>query len=340
MHLKLWKMGIAEKSSSIGIKPANALKKGLVTKSTGSWYTVIDDQDIRYDCKIKGNLRIKGIKTTNPLAVGDWVEFQHLFKESNDQKKNIGMIYRVHERKNYIIRRSQNLSKQAHIIAANIDQSFLIVTINYPVTTTTFIDRFLASAEAYRIPVVLVFNKIDLYSQEQLDKVEALIRIYHKIGYHCLRVSATENIGIEELKLIMKDKISVFNGHSGVGKSTIINTIQPGLNLPTREISDYHETGKHTTTFSELFELDFGAYIIDTPGIKAFGMLEMEPWEISHYFPEIFKISEYCQYNNCSHTHEPGCAVKEAFENGEIAESRFISYLGLLEIDQKYRPAY
>ncbi len=316
------------------------MKKGLVTKSTGSWYTVKDDQDIRYDCIIKGNLRIKGIKTTNPLAVGDWVEFEHLIKESNDQKKNIGIIYRVLERKNYIIRRSQNLSKQAHIIAANIDLAFLIVTINYPVTTTTFIDRFLASAEAYRIPVVLVFNKIDIYSQEQLEIVDALIRIYHKIGYRCLQVSATENIGIEELKLIMKNKISVFNGHSGVGKSTIINTIQPGLNLSTRKISDYHETGKHTTTFSELFELDFGAYIIDTPGIKAFGMLEMEPWEISHYFPEIFKLSENCLYNNCSHTHEPGCAVKEAFENGEIAESRFISYLGLLEIDQKYRPAY
>jgi len=316
------------------------LKKGLVIKSTGSWYTVKDDQAIRYECKIKGNLRIKGIKTTNPLAVGDWVEFEHLVKESNDQKRNIGMIYRVHERKNYIIRRSQNLSKQAHIIAANIDQAFLIATINYPVTTTTFIDRFLASAEAYRIPVVLVFNKIDRYDADQLQKMGELISIYQKIGYRCIPTSATKNIGIEELKSIMKNKISVFNGHSGVGKSTIINSIQPDLNLSTREISDYHETGKHTTTFSELFELDFGAYIIDTPGIKAFGMLEMEPWEISHYFPEIFRISENCQYNNCSHTHEPGCAVKEAYEKGEIAESRFISYLGLLEADQKYRPAY
>ncbi len=316
------------------------MKKGLVIKSTGSWYTVKDDQAIRYECKIKGNLRIKGIKTTNPLAVGDWVEFEHLVKESNDQKRNIGMIYRVHERKNYIIRRSQNLSKQAHIIAANIDQAFLIATINYPVTTTTFIDRFLASAEAYRIPVVLVFNKIDRYDADQLQKMGELISIYQKIGYRCIPTSATKNIGIEELKSIMKNKISVFNGHSGVGKSTIINSIQPDLNLSTREISDYHETGKHTTTFSELFDLDFGAYIIDTPGIKAFGMLEMEPWEISHYFPEIFRISENCQYNNCSHTHEPGCAVKEAYEKGEIAESRFISYLGLLEADQKYRPAY
>lgn len=316
------------------------MKKGLVIKSTGSWYTVKDDQAIRYECKIKGNLRIKGIKTTNPLAVGDWVEFEHLVKESNDQKRNIGMIYRVHERKNYIIRRSQNLSKQAHIIAANIDQAFLIATINYPVTTTTFIDRFLASAEAYRIPVVLVFNKIDRYDADQLQKMGELISIYQKIGYRCIQTSATENIGIEELKSIMKNKISVFNGHSGVGKSTIINSIQPDLKLSTREISDYHETGKHTTTFSELFELDFGAYIIDTPGIKAFGMLDMEPWEISHYFHEIFRISENCQYNNCSHTHEPGCAVKEAYEKGEIAESRFISYLGLLEADQKYRPAY
>lgn len=316
------------------------LKKGLVTKSTGSWYVVKDTDGILYECRIKGNLRIKGLKTTNPLAVGDWVDFTWSEKDSQDQNKNIGLIYGVDERKNYIIRRSQNLSKQAHIIAANIDQAFLIITINYPVTTSTFIDRFLASAEAYRIPVVLVFNKTDRYDAEQTQKMMEYISIYEKIGYRCMQLSALKGSGIEELRDVMKNSISVFSGHSGVGKSTIINSLQPGLNLKTKEISDYHETGKHTTTFSELFELGFGAYIIDTPGIKAFGMLEMEPWEISHYFIEIFKISENCQYNNCSHTHEPGCAVKEAFQKGEIAESRFISYLGLLETDQKYRPAY
>lgn len=316
------------------------LKKGLVIKSTGSWYTVKDETGERFECRIKGNLRIKGLKTTNPVAVGDWVDFEFLSKESSDQKMNIGLIYAVSERSNYIIRRSQNLSKQAHIIAANIDQAFLVVTINYPVTTTTFIDRFLASAEAYRIPVVLIFNKTDRYNTEQTVLMNELIRLYETIGYQCLKTSATEPSGLDDLKRMMINKISVFNGHSGVGKSTIINSLQPGLNLRTREISDYHETGKHTTTFSELYELHFGGYIIDTPGIKAFGMLEMEPWEISHYFTEIFKISSGCQYNNCSHTHEPACAVKEALKKGEIAESRYISYLGLLELDQKYRPAF
>ncbi len=316
------------------------MKKGLVTKSTGSWYTVKDEDAIRYECKIKGNLRIKGLKTTNPITVGDWVDFEFLEKDSSDQQRKVGLIYGVDERKNYIIRRSQNLSKQAHIIAANIDQAFLIVTINYPVTTYTFIDRFLASAEAYRIPVNLVFNKIDRYDKDQLEKMNEYIGIYQRIGYQCIQISATQNTGFEQLKDLMRNKISVFNGHSGVGKSTIINTLQPGLNLKTKEISNYHETGKHTTTFSELFELDFGAYIIDTPGIKAYGMLEMEAWEISHYFVEIFRISAHCQYNNCSHTHEPGCAVKEAYTKGEIAESRFISYLGLLEVDQKHRPGY
>lgn len=316
------------------------MKQGLVVKSTGSWYTVKDEEGNRYECKIKGNLRLKGLKTTNPVAVGDLVGFEHLEKDSKDQKRPVGLIFSIQERKNYIIRRSQNLSKQAHIIAANIDQAFLIATINYPVTTTTFIDRFLASAEAYRIPVIILFNKTDRYNHEQTERLNQLMDTYQPIGYMCLKMSAIQKTGIEELMTLMKDKISVFNGHSGVGKSTIINSIQPNLSLKTREISDYHETGKHTTTFSELFELDFGGYIIDTPGIKAFGMLEMESWEISHYFPEIFRISEKCQYNNCSHTHEPGCAVKEAVLNGEIAETRFISYLGLLESDQKYRPAY
>ncbi len=316
------------------------MKSGMVIRSTGSWFTVRDDEGNRYECRIRGNLRIRGIQTTNPVAVGDRVDFQYLEKESRDQKTLVGVIRHIHERKNYIIRRSQNLSKQAHIIASNIDQAFLVVTLQYPATSTTFVDRYLASAEAYRIPVILVFNKTDLYSPEQMENLNQLTNLYTGIGYPCLHTSALLGNGLEELRNLMKDKISVFNGHSGVGKSTLINRLQPGLNLRTREISDYHEKGKHTTTFSELFELDFGGYIIDTPGIKAYGMLEMEPWEISHYFREIFALSAHCQYNNCSHTHEPGCAVKKGVENGTVALSRYTSYLGLLETDEKYRQPF
>jgi len=316
------------------------LNKGLVIKSTGSWYTVESENGEIFECKIKGKFRIKGIKSTNPVAVGDHVEFKLKPVSESENAEKIGLITGIAERKNYIIRRSINLSKQSHIIAANIDQAVLVVTLNYPVTTTTFIDRYLASAEAYRIPVLIVFNKTDRYSSEQQEELIKLQKIYESIGYKCLSTSAKTNEGLDKLKKHLKDKTNVINGHSGVGKSTLINILQPGLNLKTMEISDLHKTGKHTTTFSELYKLDFGGYIIDTPGIKAFGMLEMEAWEISHYFVEIFKISENCQYNNCSHTHEPGCAVKSAVENGEIAKSRFISYLGLLEADDKYRPAY
>ena len=316
------------------------MKNGLVLRSTGSWYTVIGDDGEKYECRIKGNLKMKDLKTTNPVAVGDRVDFEFLEKDSKDRQSPVGLIYAIHERKNYIIRKSQNLSKQAHIIAANIDQAFLVITINYPVTTTTFIDRFLASAEAYRIPVVLVFNKTDKYDGEQMLQLDKLTTLYRTIGYTCLHTSALHNTGLHDLKSMMKGKISVLNGHSGVGKSTLVNKLEPGLNLKTNEISESHERGKHTTTFSELYELSFGGYIIDTPGIKAYGMLEMEPWEISHYFREIFIISSRCQYNNCSHTHEPGCAVKEAVKKEEVATSRYLSYLGLLETDQKYRPAY
>ncbi len=316
------------------------MNKGLVIKSTGSWYTVETATGETFECKIKGKFRIKGIKSTNPVAVGDRVKFTIQTVSANENQEKIGLITAIEERKNYIVRRSINLSKQSHIIAANIDQAILVVTLSHPVTTTTFIDRYLASAEAYRIPVLLVFNKTDRYNSKQNELLAKQIETYQNIGYKCLTTSAKTLEGVDQLKEALKNKTNVFNGHSGVGKSTLINILQPGLNLKTKEISDSHKTGKHTTTFSEMYKLNFGGYIIDTPGIKAFGMLEMEPWEISHYFVEIFKISENCQYNNCSHTHEPGCAVKIAVEKGKIAKSRYLSYLGLLEADDKYRPAY
>ena len=316
------------------------MKKGIVIKSTGSWYTVETENGDQFECKIKGKFRIKDIKSTNPVAVGDKVEFTVQSSQNDDKELNIGLISGIEDRKNYIIRRSQNLSKQSHIIAANIDQAVLVVTLFYPVTTTTFIDRYLASAEAYRIPVLIVFNKNDRLTETQKNTLNSVIDIYTKIGYKCITTSATTLYGIENLKDALKNKINVVNGHSGVGKSTLINILEPGLKLKTMDISDVHNTGKHTTTFTTLYKLSFGGYIIDTPGIKAFGMLEMEAWEISHYFPEIFKISANCQYTNCSHTHEPGCAVKIAVEKNEIAQSRFISYLGLLEADDKYRPAF
>lgn len=316
------------------------MKKGLVIKSTGSWFTVEDGNGELYECKIKGNFRIKGIKSTNPLAVGDWVDFYIQEEHARSDSKKMGLITSIHDRKNYIVRRSSNLSKQSHVIAANIDQAILVVTLNYPVTTTTFIDRYLASAEAYRIPVVLVFNKTDRYSIGQLSDIERIKDIYKKIGYLCISTSAKSGEGLAELQNTLQNNISVISGHSGVGKSTLINLLKPGLNLKTKEVSDYHKTGRHTTTFSALYKFDFGGYIIDTPGIKGFGMLDMEAWEISHYFKEIFLYSENCQYNNCSHTHEPGCAVIQALENDEIAVSRYKSYLGLLDEDDKYRPAY
>lgn len=311
------------------------MKKGIVIKTTGSWITVKGEDNRKIECKIKGSFRIKGSKSTNPVAVGDRVFYT--VPGSETQGHEIGLITEIDERKNYLVRRSQNLSRQSHVIAANIDQVFLIVTQNYPVTTSTFIDRFLASAEAYRIPAVLIFNKTDLLTGEQLEGVNQQADIYKKIGYSCLLTSAVTQKGINELKESMADKISLFSGHSGVGKSTLINLVQPGLNLKTKEISELYKTGKHVTSWSEMYTLDFGGYIIDTPGIKAFGMLNMEPWEISHYFREIFLLSSECQYNNCTHTHEPGCAVKKAVEKGKIAESRYISYLGLLDNYEKYR---
>ncbi len=312
------------------------MKKGIVIKSTGSWYTVKTEEGKLIESRIKGNLRIKGIRSTNPIAVGDHVELSEI-KEDNKNTQVVGLIHKIIPRSNYIIRKSPNLSKESHIIAANIDQAFLVVTLQFPVTTTTFIDRFLVSAEAYRIPCHLVFNKIDLYSAEQILKMEELISIYENAGYKCLKISAANNIGLGELTEMMHNKTNVFSGHSGVGKSTIINTIQPELKLKTGLISEAHSSGKHTTTYSEMFELDFGGYIIDTPGIKGFGVLEMEKEEISHYFPEMFRLLNECQFYNCTHTHEPNCAVKKSVENGAIAESRYNSYLGLLEDEEKYR---
>ena len=313
------------------------MKKGIVIKSTGSWYTVKTEDGNLIESRIKGNLRLKGIRSTNPIAVGDNVEIVETKEDNAIGSQVVGLIHKIEPRKNYIIRKSPNLSKESHIIAANIDQAFLIVTIQFPVTTTTFIDRFLVSAEAYRIPCHLIFNKTDLYTDDQLNTMNMLIEIYQSAGYKCLQISAKENIGIDELEKMMTNKINVFSGHSGVGKSTIINLLQSNIVLKTGNISDAHFSGKHTTTNSEMFELDFGGFIIDTPGIKGFGVLEMEKEEISHYFPEIFKLLNECQYYNCTHTHEPNCAVKKSVEEGKIATSRYNSYLGLLENEEKYR---
>ena len=318
-----------------------ANKQGIVIKSTGSWYSVRDAENEIFDCRIKGKLRIKGIRSTNPLAVGDHVHFETL-EEWNDADRQLGVIKSVDTRKNYIIRKSINLSKESHIIASNVDQALLIVTLKNPVTTTTFIDRFLASAEAYNIPVTLVFNKVDLFNEEDRERVELYKAIYSDMGYQCLESSVPENVGLNDLLDAMKDKVNVLAGHSGVGKSTLVNSIDPNLNLRTNEISDYHLQGKHTTTFSEMFELTFGGYIIDTPGIRGFGLLDMKKEEVSHYFRDIFKTSEHCKFNNCTHVHEPGCAVKEAVEKNYIAYCRYESYLNIISEDEddRYRPAF
>lgn len=309
--------------------------KGLVIKNTGSWYTVRTDNDSFIECKIKGNFRLKGIRSTNPVAVGDRVEII----ENNE---GTAFITRIEERRNYIIRKSPNLSKQSHIIAANIDQAFLIVTVNYPETSTTFIDRFLASAEAYRIPVVIVFNKKDAYSDEELHYQDMMLALYGNIGYKCVVISATTGENVEELLPLMKDKITLFSGNSGVGKSTILNLFIKGRTLKTAEISTAHNTGMHTTTFSEMLPLPDGGYVIDTPGIKGFGTFDMDKDEVASYFKEIFEYSKDCRFNNCTHTHEPGCAVREAVEQHLISESRYNSYLSMLDDkdEEKYRQAY
>jgi ribosome biogenesis GTPase len=307
---------------------------GTVYKSTGSWYTVKALNGAFYECRIKGKFRMQGIKSTNPIAVGDVVDFD--LETSNN--KETGVIRTIHPRKNYIVRKSVNLSKQTHIIASNIDQVFLLVTVDNPPTFTSFIDRFLVTAEAYGIEAILLFNKMDAYESDTKSIVENLIQVYSKIGYDCLKISAKLSENLEAVKLKMKGKTSMFSGHSGVGKSTLINMIEPRLNIKTKAISEMHQQGQHTTTFAEMFDLSFTAHIIDTPGIKGFGVVDIEPAELDHYFPELFAIKMNCKFHNCLHLHEPKCAVKEAVEIGEIAQSRYKSYLQILEgEDANYR---
>ena len=308
---------------------------GLVIKNTGSWYTVLTDDGQIIESKIKGNFRLKGIRSTNPVSVGDLVTLIV-------NREGTAFISSIDERRNYIIRKSQNLSKQSHIIAANVDQAFLLVTVSHPETSTMFIDRFLASAEAYSVPVTLVFNKKDLLTDDELRLQQMLMTLYDTVGYPCFAVSATTGEGIEPVRAALQGKITVLSGNSGVGKSTLINSILPHAKLRTAEISDAHDTGIHTTTFSEMLPLPEGGYIIDTPGIKGFGSFDMEPEEIGSYFKEIFSFSKDCRFNNCTHTHEPGCAVRRAVEEHYIAESRYQSYLSMLEDKEgkKYREVY
>ena len=308
------------------------MEKGVVTKSTGSWYLVRKADGSVVECRIRGKFRTKGLRTTNPVAVGDVVEFDI------DVETGKGLIHSIDDRRNYIIRKSINLSKEAQIMAANIDQAILVVTLVSPRTFTQFIDRFLASAEAYNIPSVLVFNKIDIYNEQQTAEMDELIAIYEKIGYECVKTSTVENIGIDRIEQLTRGKLSLLAGHSGVGKSTIANRLNPNLELRTSAISDSHDSGMHTTTYPEMHALLNSGYIIDSPGIKGFGTIEMKD-EMAHYFPEMFAESANCQFYNCTHTHEPKCAVKQAVAEGRIAQSRYNSYLSLLndEDEDKYR---
>ncbi len=309
--------------------------QGQIIKNTGSWYVVRTDDNQLINCKVKGNFRIKGIRTTNPVAVGDIV---NLILTPD----GTGFINAIQTRKNYIIRRASNLSKESHILAANIDCAFLVVSLRQPTTTTTFIDRFLATAEAYNIPATLVFNKCDTWDDDDKELAEAMTYLYESIGYNVIHTSATENIGIDILIAAAKDKVSLFAGNSGVGKSSLINALIPGINLKVGEISDMHQTGTHTTTFSEIHQLPEGGQLIDIPGVKGFGTIDFDSAEVSHYFPEIFRISKDCKYNNCTHTHEPGCAVLNALDEQLISQSRYTSYLSIMEDSNpdKYRKPF
>ena len=309
--------------------------RGLIVRNTGSWYTVKTDDGQLFDCKVKGTFRLKGIRSTNPVAVGDMVTI------TPSPDGQTALIEDIEDRRNYIIRKASNLSKQSHIIAANVDMAALVATIAHPETSTTFIDRFLASAEAYRVPVLLIFNKTDLYDEEELRQMHELVALYRNIGYKCLTCSAEKGNGIDELQAELMGKTTLLSGNSGVGKSTLLNLLVPDAEAKTAEISAAHDAGMHTTTFSQMFFLPQGGALIDTPGIKGFGTFDMEREEVSHYFREIFKTSADCRFGNCTHTHEPGCAVLQAVAEGKIAESRFSSYLSMLEDkdEDKYRGA-
>ena len=305
---------------------------GVVYKSTGSWYTVKATDGVFYECKIKGKFRIEGIKSTNPVAAGDHV----VFEVETKGDETIGIINKIAPRENYIIRKSVNLSKQTHIIAANVDVAFLLVTLNNPPTFAPFIDRFLVTAEAYHIKAVLLFNKIDTYNEEQTQEIKYLAALYRSIGYECVGISAKTGKNIDKVKQMMQGKVSMFSGHSGVGKSTLVNALEPTLELKTKQISTQHMQGQHTTTFAEMYDLSFGAQIIDTPGIKGFGVVEVEKQELGNYFPEFFELKDQCKFNNCLHKQEPKCAIKDALDNDTLSWSRYKSYLQILEGEQEH----
>jgi ribosome biogenesis GTPase / thiamine phosphate phosphatase len=297
---------------------------GTIIKSTGSWYRVLDDTGKEWDCRIRGKFKMDGMRSTNPLAVGDRVTFRP------EPDQDTGVIIEIHDRKNHIVRKSTNLSRKSQVIAANLDQALLIATLHLPRTSTGFIDRFLINCEAYSIPACIVFNKTDLYEPEEMEMLDQFMEIYSSVGYRCLKVSALKKTGMDDLIELLQDKTTLLSGHSGVGKSTLVNAIEPGLNLKTSQISLVHLKGKHTTTFAEMFRLSGGGFIIDTPGIKEFGLIDFEAWELSHYFPEMRELFNYCRFDNCTHVHEPGCAVKEKVESGEISPSRYHNYLNIL----------
>lgn len=306
--------------------------KGLVMRSTGSWYEVLDENKHVWKCRLRGKFKIKGLKTSNPIAVGDRVVF-----DIEDKLENTGIIHEITQRENYIIRKSVHKTAHGHILAANLDQAVIIVTLNYPRTSLGFLDRFLVSAESFRIPTTIIFNKVDLLSEEEKDYLADLAAMYEEIGYPCAFTSATANIGIQHFEEILKNKISLISGHSGVGKSTLVNQISPDLDLKTMEISTFANKGVHTTTFSTMFEIAENSYIIDTPGIKELGLIDIEKQELSHFFPEMRAMMGKCKYHNCKHINEPKCAVLEAVSEGEIAESRYSSYLSMMDDDDNRR---